>query len=643
MPEIDVDSLGVRVGLEVHQQLATGKLFCRCIPTDTDQYSAEFRRSLRASKGESGEFDQAALFEGTKAKIIVYRTSPDSSCLVEEDERPPDMIDMDAKRVALIIASALNSQIFDEMYPMRKTVVDGSNTAGFQRTILVSQGGHYNAGGTRIGIQSVCLEEDAAKILGGEGDQKVYGLDRLGIPLVEIATEPFDVKPRKIKSIALALGRILRGTQMVRRGIGSIRQDVNVSIRDGGGAVVEVKGVQQLDQLQKVVEYEAKRQYAMVQISKQLKERAFCCGPDNDENNSCRIIDITNTTQSWNSGIVKGAISKKHQIIMIAFENLAGVFGNQYAPEVRLGRDLAELVKIFGLGGIFHSDELPAYGITQQDVDGLSVLHGITAGRDAFVLLATPPEKSRAITRQILNRMREIRDNAIPRDTRLATQSGQTKFLRPRPGAARMYPETDMPVITVTQEELQEAQDSIPRSWDESILAIQDRYRLNPQLAEQMFDSRYMKIFEEIMGDGGTNPIFAASVLCSTIINLGRKDGMQAALLKDSDIRESFRLLKEDKITKESIEMIFESIMVGTSEGVDEAIKNSSIQQQVSKSELMGIIETITEEYSDLIESQKERAIGPLMGIAMKKLRGRAPGEEVSRRLSESIKERLAS
>ena len=273
MSEFSINTVGVKVGLEIHQQLATNKkLFCNCTPTYTEEYSIKFQRKLRAAKSELGEYDPAALFEKSKLKSISYYANSESSCLVEQDEEPPHELDEDAKKISLIVASALKSEIFSEIYPMRKTVVDGSNTTGFQRTMLISQGGSYEVEGTRIGIQSICLEEDAAKNLGDDGSIRKFGLERLGIPLVEIATEPFEVEPQKIKKIALALGRILRSTKKVKRGLGSIRQDVNVSIREGG-VVIEVKGVQQLDQLEKVVEYEAKRQQGLLEISKRIQEK----------------------------------------------------------------------------------------------------------------------------------------------------------------------------------------------------------------------------------------------------------------------------------------------------------------------------------------------------------------------------------
>jgi len=227
MSEFVIENIGLKVGLEIHQQLSTNKkLFCSCIPLESDEYTIKFQRKLRAVKSELGEYDPAALFENSKSKTIMYYANPESSCLVEQDEEPPHNLDNDAKNIALVISSALESNIFSEIYPMRKTVIDGSNTTGFQRTMLISQGGHIDVDGEKIGIQSICLEEDAAKLLGDKGDIREYSLDRLGVPLIEIALEPVEGDSKKIKKIALSLGRLLRSTKKVTRGIGSIRQDV---------------------------------------------------------------------------------------------------------------------------------------------------------------------------------------------------------------------------------------------------------------------------------------------------------------------------------------------------------------------------------------------------------------------------------
>lgn len=633
MSEFSINDVGVKVGLEIHQQLATNKkLFCNCIPTDTEEYSIKFQRKLRAAKSELGEYDPAALFEKSKSKSIIYYANPDSSCLVEQDEEPPHKLDENAKRISLIIASALKSNIFSEIYPMRKTVVDGSNTTGFQRTMLISQGGNFEVEGTTIGIQSICLEEDAAKNLGDEGTIRKFGLERLGIPLVEIATEPFEVKPQHIKKIALALGRILRSTKEVKRGLGSIRQDVNVSIKDGGGVVIEVKGVQQLDQLEKVVEYEAKRQQGLLEISKELKKRNWIHDKEKDRK------DITELFTKCKSKIIQSAIKKQQKIFAISFINMGEIFGYTPYEGIRLGKEIAELVRFFGIGGVFHSDELPNYGIEEIDIENLKEFLKINE-KDAFLILATTKEKIHIVIDQIISRIEFIKNNGIPIDTRLATMNGETKFLRPRPGAARMYPETDIPPIIISNEELENAKKNIPKSWDESLLELQKKYTLNPQLSEQIFDSRYIELFEKIVGKVKINPTFIVSILCSTITSFER-NGLNSKLLKNEEIEKSFQLLDEGKIAKESIEIIFENIMAGKSQSTQEAMKNASIEA-VNESDVEEIIKKIVENNQEIVKNQKERAVGPLMGIAMKELRGKASGELVNNLLLKNIKKKL--
>ena len=632
MSEFSINDVGVKVGLEIHQQLATNKkLFCNCIPIDTEEYSIKFQRKLRAAKSELGEYDPAALFEKSKSKSIVYYANPNSSCLVEQDEEPPHELDEDAKRISLIIASALKSEIFSEIYPMRKTVVDGSNTTGFQRTMLISLGGNFEVEGTKIGIQSICLEEDAAKNLGDKGIIRKFGLERLGIPLVEIATEPFEVEPQHIKKIALALGRILRSTKKVKRGLGSIRQDVNVSIKEGG-VVIEVKGVQQLDQIEKVVEYEAKRQQGLLEISKELQKRNWIHDKENDRK------DITELFTKCKSKIIQSAIKKQQKILAISFNNLGGMFGYTPYEGIRLGKEIAELVRFFGIGGVFHSDELPNYGVEEIDIGNLKDFLKINE-KDAYLILATTEEKIHIVIDQIISRIEFIKNNGIPIDTRLATINGETKFLRPRPGAARMYPETDIPPVIISNDELENAKKNIPKSWDESLLELQKKYELNPQLSEQIFDSRYIELFEKIVGEIKINPTFVASILCSSITNLERS-GLNSKLLKNEDIEKSFQLLDSGEIAKESIEIIFESIMSGKSQSTLDAMKNSSIEA-VNESDVDEIVKKIVENNQEIVKNQKERAVGPLMGIAMKELRGKASGELVNNLLLKNIKKKL--
>ena len=317
---------------------------------------------------------------------------------------------------------------------------------------------------------------------------------------------------------------------------------------------------------------------------------------------------------------------------------MGGIFGYTPYEGIRLGKEIAELVRFFGIGGVFHSDELPNYGIEEIDIENLKEFLKINE-KDAFLILATTKEKIHIVIDQIISRIEFIKNNGIPIDTRLATINGETKFLRPRPGAARMYPETDIPPIIISNEELENAKKNIPKSWDESLLELQKKYKLNPQLSEQIFDSRYIELFEKIVGKVKINPTFIVSILCSTITSFER-NGLNSKLLKNEEIEKSFQLLDEGKIAKESIEIIFENIMAGKSQSTQEAMKNASIEA-VNESDVEEIIKKIVENNQEIVKNQKERAVGPLMGIAMKELRGKASGELVNNLLLKNIKKKL--
>ncbi|HEX5457338.1 MAG TPA: Glu-tRNA(Gln) amidotransferase subunit GatE [Candidatus Nitrosotalea sp.] len=629
MPELQIDKIGLLVGLEIHQQLATGaKLFCSCKPIESNEYSIKFSRKLRITSSELGEFDPSAIFEKSKEKTILYSGNPESSCLVEQDDEPPHDLDHNAKETVLIISSALKSNIFNEIYVMRKLVIDGSNTSGFQRTMLVSSGGSLEVNGKKIGVQSICLEEDAAKLLQDSRNTREYSLDRLGVPLVEIALDPVSGTPQEIKDIALTLGRMLRATKRVGRGIGSIRQDVNVSI-EGGGSVIEVKGVQKLDQLEKVIEYEAKRQHGLKIISEKLKtlntEKIIAA---ND------VKNVSDIFKNCKSKIIQKSLSDGSSIKAMKIKGFAGMLGWEPYPGIRLGKQLGELVRFFGLGGLFHSDELPNYGIEEKEIQQVRDLLS-TGPNDAFIIVAGNEKKLDTVIESIIKRIEDAK-NGIPAETRAATITGETVFLRPRPGSSRMYPETDIPPIIVSDTEIEQAKSKIPKSWEENLLALQKQYELNQQLAAQVFDSEYLDLFETICKDKRVSPNFVASTLCGTITNLERQ-GMDSGLLKASDILEAFGLVTDGKIAKESLEMIFGSIMSEKSKTISEAIKSNALNT-IEDAELHKILDELIDSSLKIIEEQGLRSMGPLMGLAMKTLRGKVDGQKLNQLLENKIK-----
>ncbi len=267
-------SIEIKSGLEIHQQLDTKKLFCSC-PSYLRKEEPDYRveRKLHAVAGEEGNVDIAAEHEAQKKKKFVYQGYYDNNCLVELDEEPPHEIDEEALKIALQISLLMNCEIIQDSQIMRKTVIDGSNTSGFQRTVLIAEKGYIDTDEGRVGIESVALEEDAARIIKDVGNKRIYRLDRLGIPLIEVATSPDIIDAKQAKEAALKIGEILRSCK-VKRGLGTIRQDVNVSVKTGKGQGkrIEIKGVQDPKLIEKTIKKEVKRQEKLVEKDKSREE-----------------------------------------------------------------------------------------------------------------------------------------------------------------------------------------------------------------------------------------------------------------------------------------------------------------------------------------------------------------------------------
>jgi len=259
MEDEEYKKLRFKCGLELHQQIDSNrKLFCNCPPIlRNDEPDFLIERKLHAIAGESGEIDIAAQYQANLKKEFIYQGYKENTCLVEYDESPPELIDSFSLKVILQIALLLNCTILPLTQIMRKTVIDGSNTSGFQRTVLIARGGYVETSYGKVRIDTICLEEDSARKVKTEGNKIHWNLDRLGIPLVEIATSPDIKSAEQAKEVALHIGDVLRSCK-VKRGIGTIRQDVNISIMNENR--VEMKGVQDMRTFVKTIENEVLRQ-----------------------------------------------------------------------------------------------------------------------------------------------------------------------------------------------------------------------------------------------------------------------------------------------------------------------------------------------------------------------------------------------
>ncbi|MCK4482580.1 Glu-tRNA(Gln) amidotransferase subunit GatE, partial [Candidatus Bathyarchaeota archaeon] len=519
--EIDYEKIGLKVGLEIHQQLDTStKLFCNCRPELFKQEpEITFQRRLRPTQSELGQVDPAAYFEFQKGVKILYEANKATSCLVEMDEEPPHQLNLEAVETTLTAAVMMKAKPVDEIHVMRKTVIDGSNTTGFQRTCVVALGGEVNVGEKTVPIQHISLEEDAARRTGEAEDNVIrYRIDRLGVPLIEVATAPVIKSPREAQKVALAIGRILRATGKAKRGLGTIRQDLNISIPHG--ALVEIKGVQELELLPLVVKYEVQRQLKLLEISQELRKRGA-----KEEDVKEEFFNVTEAFEQTKCKVLRKALDKNELILAVKLPKFKGFLKQELMPGFRLGTEISDRARFWGkVGGIFHTDELPAYGLTEEEMKKLR--ETVEAeDQDAVVFVADNPENVKDALKAVVERAQEA-IMGVPEETRAPKLDGTTRYMRPRPGAARMYPETDIPPIQITEDDVGKIISQLPELPRQKLKRLMDEYELNQKLARQVLDSKHSELFESIVKETKVSPTTVAAFLTETLKAL-KRDGVQ--------------------------------------------------------------------------------------------------------------------
>lgn len=629
--EVDYEKTGLKVGIEIHQQLNTSaKLFCNCRPgLFKEEPEITFLRRLRPTQSELGQTDPAAFFEFQKGVRILYEANRATSCLVEMDEEPPHQLNREAVETVLVAALMMKCKPVDEVQVMRKTVIDGSNTTGFQRTCVIALDGEIRVGEKIVPIQHASLEEDAARKTAEEDNTIHYRIDRLGIPLIEIATGPVIKSPKEAEEISLAIGNILRATGKVIRGLGTIRQDINISLPKG--ALIEIKGVQELELISLAVEYEVNRQLNLIKICKELGERDL-----NKENLNEDFVDVTDIFRQTKCKVIRKALDKNQQVLAVKLPKFKGFLKRELAPNIRLGTELADRARFWGrVGGIFHTDEMPAYGVTAEEVEQLRNRLE-TKEQDAVVFVADSPENARDALRAVVERGREAL-KGVPEETRAPNADGTTRFMRPRPGAARMYPETDIPPMQIMEEHIKQINAHLPELPEQKLQRFAEEYKLNEKLAKQVLNSEYGELFEVIVKESKVQATTIAAFMTETMKAL-KRDGVPVERVTQTQIRDIFNCVGSGQVTKEAIPEIV--AWLGQHEGctIQEATKSIGLKM-LSKEELGEIVESTIQRNKRLIEERGVNAYGALIGIVMKEVRGRANAALVS----ELVKQKLGS
>ncbi|MDD2438765.1 MAG: Glu-tRNA(Gln) amidotransferase subunit GatE [Methanosarcinaceae archaeon] len=626
MRKYDYTELGLKAGLEIHQQLdSKAKLFCKC-PTlirDREESNHEFFRYLRATESEMGEKDRAAV-EQTKIRRKYIYKAYDSTCLVENDEEPPGEINREALAISLGVSKLFHMKPVDRMNIMRKIVVDGSNTSGFQRTAFLASDGFIETSLGSCGVDSLCVEEEAAQKLEEIGDSVIYSLDRLGIPLVELATAPDIKSPKQAREVAEYIGMVLRSTGKVKRGLGTIRQDINISIAKG--ARVEIKGVQALDLIEEIVAREVERQLNLLEIREELLARgAFVCE---------EIFDATGLFQNTKSKVLIQGM--KNGVILAAhLKGFEGFVGREVQPGRRLGTEFSDRAKTAGVGGIFHTDELPNYGISEKEVQALRTALGAKED-SAVVMVAAEPEKARLALEAVIKRAQEAL-MGIPEETRKVLPDGNSAYMRPLPGAARMYPETDVPPVEISREYYESIE--TPELLTERAKRFTIDYDLNPELSEKIAYSKDLPLFEKLAEVYGKDELVGATLLARTLVGILpelRRSGVEVDSLKEEHFEGVFAAISAGEIAKEALQELLTALAKTPETPVSEVISSLGLSA-FDPAEVENFISDLVKQKGAFILEKGPGALGPLMGIVMKEYRGKVDGKILSQLLKTEI------
>lgn len=613
---MDYQTLGFKCGIEIHQQLQGKKLFCNC-SANLEEKEEQFTitRKIRPHAGELGKIDLAGIYEEARARTFVYHAYKDETCLVECDEEPPHEVNKQALNTALAVAKFFKLDIPNKICIMRKGVFDGSAVSSFQRTMLVALGTEDSFIETKNGkvkIEQLNLEEDACKQIKAEGQEVHYSLSRQGIPLLEIGTDASIKEPEHALEVAKYIGMVLRSFPLTKRGIGTIRQDINISIKKG--ARVEVKGWQDLKTFRQLIENEVQRQLSLLEIKDELTKRKLKRTALNKN-----IEDVTSLFVNTKCRFIANVLSKTNaSVLCLKLPKFSGLLRKQICPNKTFGKELSEYALPFGVKGIIHSDEdLQKYSV-EEEFEKLKALMKCNK-EDLLIIVAEEKEKASKALNSVFERARYCL-TGVPVETRTPNHGDATSsYARPLPGSARMYPETDVPVIKVTKEILEEIE--LPELIEERAIKLEEKYNLNPELANLIAKSQFdFEYFSERLKN--LEPSFIASVLAIYPKEL-KREGVNVEILTEKDYFELLSLVDSGKVAKEAVKEIMHEKALSGRLGIEKyiAVKEAEIEAELKK----------------IVEANKGASLNALMGIAMEKYRGKADGKKIMEMLKRFI------
>jgi len=637
----DYAAIGLKAGLEVHQQLLTEKkIFCRC-PAGrySDKYDSEILRHMRPTLSELGEYDGTALMEFKTKKEIVYRIKRDTVCTYEMDDTPPFMLNEDALDIALEIAMLLNLNLVNELHISRKQYLDGSIPTGFQRTTILGVNGWIPFRGRRIGIYQLGLEEDACREVSDVGHERVYLTDRLGMPLAEPVTHPDMRTPQEVAEVGEVLRRLMRSTGKVRTGAGATRQDVNASV--AGGTRIEIKGVSSLKRVPLLVYNEAMRQWNLLRIRGLLTQRGIT--RDTFKAATEDVTDILARAGYQPIRRALRALGGGGVARCVRLHGFAGILNEQTQTGTRFAQEFSDRLRVVAcldqLPNLIYSDD-PAKTISSPQWKRMRERLGASA-EDVLVVTWGGQADADTGASEIAIRGREA-TVGVPNETRQALADGTNGFERILPGPQRMYPDTDLPPMPLSSERFEKIRSTLPEPvWDRQ--ARLEALGLPSDVISKLVISTRAPLFDRLVREMSVQPMLVGEVLTRHATALRRK-GFDFRALTDEEIAEVLRLYQQAELAREGIVPVLQTLSrsgrVGESDGAVERVR-AAMQDlgfsAASRDELKTTVARVMREFDPSAMRNPDKKHDYLMGVLMKQLRGRVEGRRVAEHLDAAL------
>ncbi len=621
MTEDDYKKVGFKSGLEIHQQLLTDKkLFCRCPAGKySREYDAEILRHMRPTLSEMGVYDGTALMEFKTKKNIIYHIKRETVCTYEMDDTPPFLINEEALDIAIGIGMLYNCNIVDEIHIARKQYLDGSIPTGFQRTAIYALDGWIPYKDRKVKIVQMSIEEDSCREVSDIGHERVYLTDRLGMPLIETVTEPAMRTPQEVAEVAWQCSKLVRSTHKVRRGMGAAREDVNVSVE--GGTRVEIKGVPKITMIPILTYNEAMRQWNLLRLREELKKRGI-----SPETFKAESYDITKLLKKVHYAPLKNAADSGMKLSAVVLKGFKDLLHWQTQTDTYFSKEISDRVRVIAcltnIPNLIHSD---SKSDTITSSDWLKVKKFTNASdNDTMAIVWGSEDDVKTAVNEIIIRAKEA-TIGIPPETRQAMSDGTNGFERILPGADRMYPDTDLPPKKISKERLDKIKSWLPEQFWKRI-EWYNKLGIPKDTIEELSISQYAELFRKAVNDWKINPTTVAVFLIQYPKRL-KKYRCMIEWMHEGMFERILKSFADGKIPKDALLTTLQTV-AELGMFTEEVILKPASEKEVDE-----VIKLAQTEYDKMKIINPEKRNEILLGLIMKKLRGRTPAKVIANKI----------